>query len=113
VREGRRVEKFVHHPAIDVLGVNSRVELAQAHAELQMRRNRQLMLAGVTIYSPETVLVSQESSISQDAVLHAGVQICGHCTIGAGAVIGAHSVLRDCTVAPGGQVPPLTGRYLA
>ncbi|WP_417913935.1 bifunctional N-acetylglucosamine-1-phosphate uridyltransferase/glucosamine-1-phosphate acetyltransferase [Candidatus Electronema sp. JM] len=110
VQAGRRVEKFAHNPAIDVLGVNSRVELAQAHAELQLRRNRELMLAGVTIYSPETVLVAPESSIGQDAVIHAGVQISGQCQIGAGAVIGAHSVLHDCVVAAGEQVPPLTCR---
>jgi bifunctional UDP-N-acetylglucosamine pyrophosphorylase/glucosamine-1-phosphate N-acetyltransferase len=127
VQQGYRVEKFVHNPAIDVLGVNSRVELAQAHAELQMRRNRQLMLAGVTLYSPETVLVSLESEIGQDVVIQAGVQISGrcniaadvvlepgvvlyNCVIGRNAVIGAHSVLRNCTVAEGEHVAPLTYR---
>ncbi|MGX9727082.1 MAG: bifunctional UDP-N-acetylglucosamine diphosphorylase/glucosamine-1-phosphate N-acetyltransferase GlmU [Candidatus Electronema sp. VV] len=110
VREGRRVEKFVHRPAIDVLGVNSRVELAQAHAELQLRRCRELMLAGVTIYSPETVLISPKSVIGQDAVIHAGVHLVGPCQIGAGAVIGAHSVLHGCAVAAGEEVPPLTWR---
>jgi bifunctional UDP-N-acetylglucosamine pyrophosphorylase/glucosamine-1-phosphate N-acetyltransferase len=110
VREGRHVEKFVHSPAVDVLGVNSRVELAQAHAELQLRRNRQLMLAGVTIYSPETVLVSPESSIGQDVIIHAGAQISGRCVIEAGAVIGAHCVLHNCVVAAGEHVPPLTWR---
>jgi bifunctional UDP-N-acetylglucosamine pyrophosphorylase / glucosamine-1-phosphate N-acetyltransferase len=110
VQQGVRAEKFVHKEAIDVLGVNSRVELAEAHAELQRRRCRQLMLAGVTIYSPETVLVSPESSIGQDAVLHAGVQLSGRCRIGAGAVIGAGSALYDCLVSSGEHVPPLTCR---
>jgi len=110
VRGGLRVEKFVHRPAIDVLGVNSRVELAQAHAELQTRRCRELMLAGVTIYSPETVLISPESVVGQDAVIHAGVHLVGCCQIGAGAVIGAHSVLRSCVVEAGEQMPPLTCR---
>ncbi|CAK8722965.1 Bifunctional UDP-N-acetylglucosamine pyrophosphorylase [Candidatus Electronema halotolerans] len=127
VQQGRRTEKFVHKPALDVLGVNSRVELAQAHQELQLRRNRQLMLAGVTMYAPETVLVAAESTVGQDAVLQAGVQISGQCeigagvliasgavlhdcTVGAGAVIGANSVLRHCAVAAGEQVPPLSRR---
>lgn len=113
VKQGCRVGKFVHNPAIDVLGVNSRVELAQAHTELQMRRNRELMLAGVTVYSPETVLVSPESSIGQDTILHAGVQISGRCEIGAGALIGAHSVLHNCTVAAGEHIFSLTYRYLS
>ncbi len=125
VQQGYRVDKFVHNPAIDVLGVNSRVELAQAHAELQMRHNRQLMLAGVTIYTPETVLVAPESTVGQDTVIQAGVQISGrceigsdvlleagamlhNCTIGSNAVIGAQSVLHNCIIAEGERVPPLS-----
>ncbi len=103
-QQGRRVEKFIHRPALDVLGVNSRVELAQAHAELQLRRNRQLMLAGVTIYAPETVLISAESEVGQDAVIHAGVQISGQCRIGAGVLIEAGAVLHDCTVGAGAVI---------
>ncbi|WP_417910934.1 bifunctional N-acetylglucosamine-1-phosphate uridyltransferase/glucosamine-1-phosphate acetyltransferase [Candidatus Electronema sp. PJ] len=129
VQQGVRVEKFVHHPAIDVLGVNSRVELAQAHAALQLRRNHELMLSGVTIYSPETVLVSPASTLEQDVILQAGVQIKGRCalatgvilesgvvlqdcTVGSKAVIGAHSVLRGCTVREGEHVPPLTKQWV-
>jgi bifunctional UDP-N-acetylglucosamine pyrophosphorylase/glucosamine-1-phosphate N-acetyltransferase len=127
VQQGIRVERFVHKPALDVLGVNSRIELAQAHAALQLRRNQELMLAGVTIYAPETVLVAPESRIGQDTIIQAGVQISGQCEIAANvlietgvvlqncvvgnkAVIGAHSVLRHCTVAAGEQVPPLSCR---
>lgn len=127
VQQGCRAERFVHNPAVDVLGVNSRVELAQAHAELQLCRCRELMLSGVTIYSPETVLVAPGSRIGQDAIIHAGVQVSGRCAIAAGvlletgtvlhdctvgrnAVIGAHSVLRNCTVGEREQVPPLTCR---
>ncbi|MCI5160304.1 MAG: glycosyl transferase family 2, partial [Candidatus Electrothrix sp. AUS1_2] len=126
-RQGHRAERFVHTPAIDVLGVNSRVELAQAHTELQLRHNREIMLAGVTMYGPETILISPDCRIGQDAVLHAGVMITGkteigsgvqiasgavlhNCRIGDGAVIGANSVLENCIVHTGEQVPPLTFR---
>ena len=126
-KQGHRVEKFVHTPAIDVLGVNSRVELSQAHSELQMRHNREVMLSGVTMYCPETILVSPDCQIGQDCVVQAGVQITGsakigskvqlasgavlhNCQVGDKAVIGANSVLRNCTVKEGEQVPPLTSR---
>jgi bifunctional UDP-N-acetylglucosamine pyrophosphorylase/glucosamine-1-phosphate N-acetyltransferase len=125
--QGHRVEKFVHRPAIDVLGVNSRVELAQAHNELQMRHNRDVMLLGVTMYNPESILIGPECQIGQDTVLHAGVQITGasviedeveiasgailhNCQVGSGAVINAHAVLSNCTIDAGEQVAPLTGR---
>ena len=126
-KQGHRVEKFVHTPAIDVLGVNSRVELAQAHHELQLRHNREVMLSGVTMYFPESVLISTDCRIGQDAVLHTGVQVTGasvigkeveiasgavlhSCQIGDKAVIGANSVLKNCIVKEGEQVPPLTSR---
>ncbi|WPD22609.1 MAG: NTP transferase domain-containing protein [Candidatus Electrothrix scaldis] len=127
-RQGHRVEKFVHTPAIDVLGVNSRVELAQAHRELQLRHNRQVMLSGVTLYGPETILLAPDCQIGKDAVLHAGVTIIGKskvgskvqiasgvvlhdCQIGDGAIIGANSVLENCVVSQGEKVPALTFRY--
>lgn len=127
VKQGHGVERFVHIPAIDVLGVNSRVELAQAHHELQMRHNREVMLNGVTMYGPETILVSPDCLIGQDCVVQAGVQITGgshigrevqlasgavlqNCQVGDKAVIGANSVLKNCTVQEGEQIPPLTAR---
>ena len=125
--QGHKVNKFLHSPAIDVLGVNSRVELSQAHSELQLRHNRAVMLSGVSMYSPETILISPDSSLGQDCTVQTGVQISGGsvigsrvelaagavihgCTIGDEAVIGAHSVLRDCTVKAEELVQPLTGR---
>jgi len=127
VKKGHKVEKFIHSPAIDVLGVNSKVELAQAHAELQLRRNRELMLSGVTMYLPETILVAPDVVIGQDTTIQAGVRISGQANIGAGslletgailhncrigeqAVIGAHSVLRNCVIEDNAQVAPLSCR---
>jgi len=126
-KQGHRVEKFIHTPAIDVLGVNSRVELAQAHSELQLRHNREIMLSGVTMYSPGNILISPDCQIGKDAVLHTGVQITGsakigskvqiasgavlhNCQVGDKAGIGANSVLMNCTVQEGEQVPALTHR---
>lgn len=127
VQQNRPVLTHVHAPAIDVLGVNSRVELAQAHNELQMRHNREVMLSGVTMYSPETILIAPDCSIGRDTVLQAGVQITDHsftgsqvqletgavvknCRLGDNCVIGAHSVLANCTVDAGERVPPLSCR---
>jgi bifunctional UDP-N-acetylglucosamine pyrophosphorylase/glucosamine-1-phosphate N-acetyltransferase len=127
VRRGHEVHKFVHAPAIDVLGVNSRVELAQAHGELQMRHNRELMLSGVTMYSPETILIAPDCIIGRDSIIQAGVRITGgsttgsevhletgsvlhKCRLGDNCHIGAHSVLHNCTIETAEHIPPLTYR---
>ncbi len=121
------VQKFVHPQAIDVLGVNSRIELAQAHVTLQLRHNRSLMLAGVTLYAPETTLIAPDCTLGQDTILHGNVQISGktilgrscqimsgcvlhNCQLGDGVTVGANAVLQHCSVAAGTEIPALTAR---
>jgi bifunctional UDP-N-acetylglucosamine pyrophosphorylase/glucosamine-1-phosphate N-acetyltransferase len=123
VNGGQHVEKFVSPHARDVLGVNSRVELAQAHSELQYRRNVEIMLKGVTIQSPESVSVSPSSTIGRDSLIMSGVQVHGQsgvgkncllrpgviltdCTLGDNVEIGAYSVLHDCTIPENGIIKP-------
>jgi bifunctional UDP-N-acetylglucosamine pyrophosphorylase/glucosamine-1-phosphate N-acetyltransferase len=125
--EGRRVETFSHDDAIDVLGVNSRVDLAGAHRELQRRRNEDLMLSGVTMYGPESIYIEPGIPVGMDTVIHPGVHISGRsqvgigcivepgvflhdCTIGNNAIIGASSSLSDWTVQPSEYIFPRTIR---
>ncbi len=95
-RRGRKVHKYNHPEAIDVLGVNSRFEMAQAHQELQRRRNRELMLAGVTMYGPETIFIAQDIPVGHDTVIHPGVQITGRSEIGSGCLLEPGVLLHDC-----------------
>lgn len=123
VNNGKHVEKFVSPHAKDVLGVNSRVELAQAHSELQYRRNVEIMLQGVTIRSPESVSISPASTVGRDSLIMSGVQVYGQsvigkkctlwpgviltdCILGDNVEIGAYSVLRNCTLPENGVVSP-------
>ncbi len=125
--KGIGVGKFVHPAAIDVLGINSRLELAQAHRELQMRRNRELMLDGVTMYDPATTLVAPTVSLGRDCILYGGVQITGRSTLGSSCIlepgvclhdvctadevfIGANSVLHNCQLERAEHIVPLTYR---
>lgn len=128
VAEGRRVNKFISHQAIDVLGVNSRVELAEAHQHLQCRRNRELMLQGVTMHNPETIIVSPDSSVGRDTLLEPGTHISrgscveGSCTIGQGTVIknciigegveiGPYSYLEDSAIPPDAILAPYSRNF--
>lgn len=98
-RQGHTVNRFIHSEPMDVLGVNSRVELAQAHAELQRRRNNELMLSGVTMYGPESIYIAQGIEVGQDTVIHPGVQITGSSRVGIGCIIESGVSLRNSTVA--------------
>lgn len=97
-RDGHRPAKFRHDNAIDVLGVNSRVELAAAHREIQRRRNTELMLSGVTMYGPESIYIQQGIPVGQDTVIHPGVNMTGKTSVGIGCIIEPGVFLNDCTV---------------
>ena len=106
VAEKLGVEKYTTPSSLDVLGVNSRIELAQAHLELIKRRNSELMLEGVTIYSPDSTLISWESSIGMDSTLHAGVEITGSTRIGKSCTIGKGAVLKNCIIGNNVNIGP-------
>ena len=57
----------------EVLGVNSRVELAQAEAIFQRRRRRRAMEDGATLIAPETVWFSYDTVIGRDVVVQPNV----------------------------------------
>ncbi len=126
-QHGHTANKFIHPIAIDILGVNSRIELAQAHKELQKRRNHDLMLTGITIYGGETVFIAPEVTIGRDTTIFPGVQISGrsiigrdclletgaqinNCLIADQAIIGAQSYLKNCRIATAQKITPLTCR---
>lgn len=96
--DGHTVNRFTHSESIDVLGVNSRVELAQAHAELQRRRNTDLMLNGVTMYGPESIYIAPGIEVGNDTVIYPNVQITGNTTIGIGCLIETGVVLHNCNI---------------
>ncbi len=106
VQEARKVEKYICPQPKDILGVNSRVELSQAHAELQKRRNIEIMLQGVTIQSPETVCISSTSTIGRDSLVKSGVQIYGTTHLGEKCVIGNGAILTNCTLGNNVEVGP-------
>ena len=98
---GRAVRRFLHPDPVEVLGVNSRLELAQAHEELQRRRNEALMREGVTVYLPHTVCVAQGIPVGRDTVLHPGVRVTGRSRVGEACEIGPGAVLHDCRLEDG------------
>lgn len=100
-KEGRNVKRFNVSNPVEVLGVNSRCELAEAERELQMRHNSALMTAGVSMILPETIRIQPTATIASDTVLEPSVHIYGTTTIGSDCHIEQGCVLKDCTIASG------------
>jgi len=90
----------------EVLGVNSRVELAEAEAAFQQRRRIEAMLAGVTLIDPASVYFSHDTEIGQDAVIEPGVYFGPGVRVAAGARVRAWSHLEGCEIGPEASVGP-------
>jgi len=81
------------------MGVNDRVQLAEAERLMNERIVRGHQLAGVTIRDPRTTWIDVEVTIGPDTEIRSGTQLRGATTIGGGALIGPDTTLTDTEVA--------------
>jgi bifunctional UDP-N-acetylglucosamine pyrophosphorylase/glucosamine-1-phosphate N-acetyltransferase len=106
VAEGGHVTAHKGGDAMEAEGVNTRVELAAAAAELRDRINDAHMLAGVTIVDPHSTWIDDGVVLAADAVIQPFTVIRGASRIAAGAEVGPHAVLHDAIVGEGALVGP-------
>jgi bifunctional UDP-N-acetylglucosamine pyrophosphorylase/glucosamine-1-phosphate N-acetyltransferase len=93
-----RVLAYVAADSNEVLGCNTRNELAETDRVLRARKSADLMDSGVTMYLPETIFIDPEVVAGPDTVIEPGAQLLGKTRIGARCKIGAGSILRDARV---------------
>ncbi|MCX5864094.1 MAG: NTP transferase domain-containing protein [Deltaproteobacteria bacterium] len=96
--DGIHVYKFCCTNSEEVLGVNSRRELAQAHAVLQRRYLDVLMESGVTLVQPEAVTIEKTVKIGKDTVIYPNTVLTGACNIGTGVHIDSFVKIDGCTI---------------
>ena len=92
--------------AEEVLGVNDRVQLAAAEAEIQNRLRRDAMLNGATLVAPETVFLSFDTVLGADVLVEPHVVFGPGVTVGEGCVIHSFSHLEGATLARNVAIGP-------
>ncbi len=97
-QEGLRVSAVALEDSSEAIGVNTRVHLAQAEAEMQTRINETLMLEGVTMKDPRTCYIGHKVQIGQDTVIQPNTTIEGQTRIGTNCVIGPNSIIRESQI---------------
>ncbi len=109
-RQNHRVAAVTVDDRDEMLGINTRQQLARAAAVLNQRKLEALMDGGVTVIDPRTTWVEPGCRIEADVLLEPGVVLRGGTSIATGAQIGAGSVLEGATIRAGELVPPLSHR---
>ncbi|NTW28050.1 MAG: bifunctional UDP-N-acetylglucosamine diphosphorylase/glucosamine-1-phosphate N-acetyltransferase GlmU [Coriobacteriia bacterium] len=97
--EGLTVSASISDEASEMLGVNSRVQLADVARIAQRRINRRHMLAGVTMTDPDLVWIGPDVVLGVDVELLPMTFLAGATTVGDRAVIGPNSRLTNATIA--------------
>jgi len=95
---GARIEAVPVSDPWLVAGINDRVQLAAAAAELNARIIRGWQLAGVTIQEPASTWIDLRAVIGEDVELLPGTQIRGATVVERGAIVGPQTTLIDCDV---------------
>jgi bifunctional UDP-N-acetylglucosamine pyrophosphorylase/glucosamine-1-phosphate N-acetyltransferase len=101
VSQGKRVVPVMATDHLHVLGINDRVELAQARKEMNKRLCAQYMREGVTIIDPDTTYLEPELAIGRDTVIYPNSSIGRLSEIGENCVIGPNARLSNAKLGNG------------
>ncbi len=105
-RARRPVVAFKTATPNEVLGGNTRAELADIDQQMRLAKCRQLMSDGVTIFYPATCVIDGDVAIAPDTVIEPYVQLLGKTKIGTGCRVRSYCVIRDSEIGDGVTVRP-------
>jgi bifunctional UDP-N-acetylglucosamine pyrophosphorylase/glucosamine-1-phosphate N-acetyltransferase len=106
--------RVVDAPMDELLGVNDRIQLAEAERVMQNRLRRKAMLAGVTLMEPETVYFAADTALGQDVVVEPhvyfgeGVKVEDHVTLRAFSHLEGVKIAKGSTIGPYARLRPGT-----
>jgi bifunctional UDP-N-acetylglucosamine pyrophosphorylase/glucosamine-1-phosphate N-acetyltransferase len=81
-----------------LLGINDRLQLAEAEGDLRAEINERHLLAGVTMQDPSTAYIEPSVELANDVTLEANVRLRGRTRVGEGTTIGAGSEIVDTVI---------------
>ena len=108
MKDGGKVQALITENSDEILGINTKVQLAEAQLILQRRINEQHMLNGVTMIHPDQTYISYEAVIGQDVVVYPNTFIEGKSVIGADSIIGPNSRVVDSSIGDNTKVEQST-----
>jgi bifunctional UDP-N-acetylglucosamine pyrophosphorylase/glucosamine-1-phosphate N-acetyltransferase len=105
-QDGHKTNVVVAPFSQEMLGVNSRVDLAKAERAAQDRYRVSAMESGVTLIDPESVYFSEDTIIASDVVIEPHVVLGRGVVIEANVTIRAFSHLEECHIKTGAEIGP-------
>ena len=103
-KEGKVIKASQPSNAIEVEGINNRMQLAKLERAFQLEQANALLMDGVSLLDPTRFDLRGDLHVGKDVVIDVNVVIEGKVSLGDNVVIGPNCVLKDCTVGSGTKV---------
>jgi bifunctional UDP-N-acetylglucosamine pyrophosphorylase/glucosamine-1-phosphate N-acetyltransferase len=97
-KKGLRCSAHIVSDPVEVMGINTRVDLAMAHEVLRLAKLKDLMLSGVTMVDPKTTYVDQTVEVGKDTLLYPNCHLQGRTKIGERCILEPNSKVSDSIV---------------
>jgi bifunctional UDP-N-acetylglucosamine pyrophosphorylase/glucosamine-1-phosphate N-acetyltransferase len=105
-KAGKRVVGIKTENAREIMGGNTRAELAGIDEQMRLAKCRQLMSDGVTIFYPATCVIDVDVQVGPDTVIEPFVQLLGDTKVGSASRIRSYCVIRDAEIADAVSILP-------
>jgi len=96
--EGGHVATITLQDETEVIGINTRAQLAEAETALRRRVNEKWMDAGVTLIDPATTYIDPTAQLGRDTCVLPNTHIWGRSVVGENCVIGPNTIVRDTVI---------------
>jgi len=91
--QGERASACLAEDSLEVMGINTRLDLAKANQHLRQKIAERHMLEGVTLIDPQTAYIDREVEIGRDTVIYPNCYLLGKTSLG-----------KNCLVEPGCKI---------
>jgi bifunctional UDP-N-acetylglucosamine pyrophosphorylase/glucosamine-1-phosphate N-acetyltransferase len=96
--QGRKITTVQVEDPREMMGINTREELARMEKTLQERINKKWMDGGVTLKDPQTVYIEDGVTVGRDTVIGPNTHLCGRTVIGEHCQIDGSAYLTDAEI---------------
>jgi len=97
-KRGLRCSAHIVSDPMEVMGINTRIDLATASEVLRQEKIKELMLSGVTLIDPKTTYVDRTIEVGRDTTLYPNCHLQGKTKIGERCMIEPNSKILDSVI---------------
>ena len=97
-KRGLRCSAHIVADPVEVMGINTRVDLATANEVLRQKKLKDLMLSGVTVVDPKTTYADRAVEVGKDSILYPNCHLQGKTKIGERCIIEPSSKISDSLI---------------